>query len=279
MRSRRLAVTLVLGGIVACGGDGGSSGCVPTASASCNGGGGGGTTGFVTKSLTDGGTTYGYQVFIPANYNTTSGPIPVIVFMHGSVEKGSDNQAQTNVGLGPVVKANASSFPAIVVFPQGPAIEGTVGNEIFDRITVSALDRTLAEYSKADPKRVYLTGISYGGIRGYEVAYRNPTKFAAWVPISASICAPCISGPTSTTQTQGFTARRAGAEARPHLGVPRRQRPPDLRERLVRDQDGVHEQWGSVPAHGGLGRPHHLGRRLREPRSLDVGLPEDALTR
>jgi len=218
MRSRRLAVTLVLGGIAACGGDGGSSGCVPTTSASCNGGGGGGgnvTTGFVSKSLADGSTTYGYQVFIPANYNTTSGPIPVIVFMHGSVEKGSDNQAQTNVGLGPVVKASLSSFPAIVVFPQGPAIEGTVGNEIFDRITVSALDKTVAEYSKADPKRVYLTGISYGGIRGYEVAYRNPTKFAAWVPISASICASCISGSTSTTQSQGFTLAAQGLKTVP----------------------------------------------------------------
>jgi len=73
----------------------------------------------------------------------------------------------------------------------------------------------VAEYSKADPKRVYLTGISYGGIRGYEVAYRNPTKFAAWVPISASICASCISGSTSTTQSQGFTLAAQGLKTVP----------------------------------------------------------------
>ena len=214
MRSRRFAAILVAG-VVACGGDGGSSGCI---TASCNGGGGGGgnvTTGFVSKSLSDGGTTYKYQVFIPANYNTTSASIPVIVFMHGSVEKGTDNQAQTNVGLGPVVKTNAANFPAIVVFPQGPQIEGSVGNEIFDRITVAALDKTLLEYSKANPKRVYLTGLSYGGIRGYEVAYRNAAKFAAWVPISASICAPCISGSTSTTQTQGFQLAAQGLKTVP----------------------------------------------------------------
>jgi len=173
------------------------------------------TTGFSKKTLSDGGTTYGYQVFIPANYNTSSASFPVIVFMHGSAEKGSDNVAQTNEGLGPVVKANLSSFPAIVVFPQGPAIEGSVGNEIFDRITVTALDKTLAEYSKADVKRVYLTGLSYGGIRGYEVAYRNPTKFAAWVPISASICAPCISGSASTTQAQGFQMAAQGLKTVP----------------------------------------------------------------
>ena len=215
MRSVRLAAILVAAGVVACGGDGGSSGCI---TASCNGGGGGGgnvTTGFVSKSLSYGSTTYNYKVFVPANYNTTSGPIPVIVFMHGSSEKGTDNQAQTNVGLGPVVKANASAFPAIVVFPQAPPIEGSVGNEIFDRITVIALDKTMAEYSKADSKRVYLTGLSYGGIRGYEVAYRNAAKFAAWVPISASICGACISGSTSTTQTQGFQLAAQGLKTVP----------------------------------------------------------------
>ena len=215
MRSGRLAAILVVAGVVACGGDGGSSGCI---TASCNGGGGGGgtvTTGFVAKSLSDNGSTYGYQVFVPANYNTTAGPIPVIVFMHGSGEKGSDNQAQTNVGLGPVVKANAANFPAIVVFPQSPAIEGSVGNEIFDRITVTALQKTLAQYTKADPKRVYLTGLSYGGIRGYEVAYRNSTTFAAWVPISASICASCISGSATTTQTQGFQLAAQGLKSVP----------------------------------------------------------------
>lgn len=216
MRSRHLAATLILAAVAACGGDGGSSGCV-TAPCTSGGGGGGGTvtTGFVTKTLSDGGTTYGYQVFVPANYNSSTASIPVIVFMHGSGEKGSDNVAQTNVGLGPRVKANASSFPAIVVFPQGPQIEGSVGNEIFDRITVTALDKTLAEYSKADPKRVYLTGLSYGGIRGYEVAYRNPAKFAAWVPISASICAPCISGSSTTTQAQGFQLAAQGLKTVP----------------------------------------------------------------
>jgi predicted peptidase len=211
MRSPRLAATIILAAVAACGGDGGSSGCV---TAPCTTGGGGTvTTGFVTKTLSDGGTTYAYQVFVPANYNSSTASIPVVVFMHGSGEKGSDNVAQTNVGLGPVVKANLSSFPAIVVFPQAPAIEGSVGNEIFDRITVTALDKTLAEYSKADPKRVYLTGLSYGGIRGYEVAYRNAAKFAAWVPISASICGGCIS--PGATQTQGFQLAAQGLKTVP----------------------------------------------------------------
>ena len=215
MRSRHLAVLLALGA-AACSGTDASSGCVVSVTNPCTnpidttgtGGGTNVTTGFVVKSLVDGGVTYGYQVFIPANYNASTLKIPVILFMHGSVEKGSDNQSQTNVGLGPLVKAQATVFPAIVVFPQGPSGEGSPTNDTFDRIAVTALDKTMGEYTKSDPTRVYLTGLSYGGIRGYEVAYRNAAKFAAWVPISASICGGCIS--SGATPQQGIQVAAQG---------------------------------------------------------------------
>ncbi|MEO8562548.1 MAG: phospholipase [bacterium] len=185
------ALALVL---AACGG--GSEGVLTTQIS----GGGEVTTGFVSRTVSDGGATYGFKVFIPANYNSVS-KVPVILFMHGSGEKGSDNVSQTNTGLGPVVKANAS-FPAIVVFPQSPA--GETGRQVFVRIAPAALDQVMAEYSKADPTRIYLTGLSYGAIHAFEVAYRRPTTFAAFVPISGDPCGLCITGVASTTQAQGF---------------------------------------------------------------------------
>jgi len=208
MRSRLLVTAVVLAGGVACGSDGVSNNCVPSVTNPCTnpidttgtGGQTNVTTGFVSKSVVDGGTTYNYKVFIPAGYNASTTKVPVILFLHGSGEKGSDNVSQTNVGIGPVVKAQAATFPAIVVFPQAPGGESV--NEIFDRIAVAAFDKTMTEYTKADPTRVYLTGLSYGGNRGYEIAYRNPTKFAAWLPISASICGGCLS--TGATPQQGF---------------------------------------------------------------------------
>lgn len=214
MRSRLLAVSIALIGATACGGA--DLICASTSTAPCDPDGGGGgnvTTGFVSsKTVVDGGTTYKYQVFIPANYNAASTTsVPVILFLHGSGEKGSDNVAQTTVGLGPVVKAQLATFPAIVVFPQAPAGEG--GNDAFDRVAVAALDKTMSEYGKADPTRIYLTGLSYGGIRGYEIAYRNPTKFAAWVPISASICGDCLSA--GATQQQGFQLAAQALETLP----------------------------------------------------------------
>src|SRR5438309_6893096 len=161
MRNRLLSLTLLFG-TTFCSSE---SPCVATASTPCTtpidttAGSTNVATGFVTKTVDVSGQTFAYQVFIPANYNTSTAKIPIIAFMHGSSEKGSDNQLQMNVGLGPYVKSIQSTFGAIVVFPQGPAGEDREG---FKKITVAALDKTLAEYPKADVSREYLTGISYG---------------------------------------------------------------------------------------------------------------------
>jgi len=207
MRNRVLAFAVAVGVAACSGGSGDAPSCITTATCpdTTGGGGGGGTvtTGFVSKTFVDAGTTRGYQVFIPANYNSASvTKVPVILFLHGSGEQGTDNVKQTNVGLGPVVKAQAATFPAIVVFPQTPQAD-VIGNVAVDRIFATPLAITLAEYAKADTKRVYLTGLSLGGIHAYDVAYAAPTTFAAIVPISATICEQCVTGNNSATFTQG----------------------------------------------------------------------------
>jgi predicted peptidase len=209
MRNRVLAFAVAVGVAACSGGSGDAPSCITTATCpdTTGGGGGGGggtvTTGFVSKTFVDAGTTRGYQVFIPANYNSASvTKVPVILFLHGSGEQGTDNVKQTNVGLGPVVKAQAATFPAIVVFPQSPQAD-VIGNAAVDRIFAAPLAITLAEYTKADTKRVYLTGLSFGGIHAYDVAFAAPTTFAAIVPISAAICQQCVTGNSSATYTQG----------------------------------------------------------------------------
>src|SRR5207302_11066907 len=72
----------------------------------------------------------------------------------------------------------------------------------FVSIAELALDLTLAAYKKADLDRVYLTGHSFGGIAGFDIAYFNPTTFAAFLPISANICIACITGSGTTTNAQ-----------------------------------------------------------------------------
>ena len=65
--------------------------------------------------------------------------------------------------------------------PDGPEGPPDGWNEIEDEL-ISMVDRTIADF-KGDPKRVYLTGLSYGGFGAWNLAARHPQKFAALAPI------------------------------------------------------------------------------------------------
>ena len=130
------------------------------------------------------GAAYPYQVFVPKAY-TQSQKWPVILFVHGANEKGSDGDKQVTGCFGPDVKARSATFPAIAVFPQIPQGENLVPAARFEIITAS-LDAVMKEYA-GDPTRVYLTGFSMGGGMGYELAFRDTTRFAAFAPVSAML--------------------------------------------------------------------------------------------
>ena len=136
-------------------------------------------TGFLDRSVTLGGQTYRYQVFVPATY-TPAQRWPVILFLHGAGERGSDGYFQTQVGLGSAIRQNFARIPAIAVFPQATADSSWTGTPA--RVALAALDQTMREY-QTDPARVYLTGLSMGGNGTWYIAYRNPKRFAAIVPI------------------------------------------------------------------------------------------------
>jgi predicted peptidase len=150
-----------------------------------------GQAGFVGRTLVDSGVAYRYQVFVPAGLTDTSRP-PVILYLHGNSEKGTDGDRQTRSGLGPVVRERAATFPAVVVFPQSPDGSFPRIHRRFGRIASRMLDATIAELH-ADTSRVYLTGVSYGSIIGWELVHDAPERFAAFVPIaSKNMC--CIVG-------------------------------------------------------------------------------------
>ncbi len=134
----------------------------------------------------DGRTAY-YQVFVPAAAARTTGPLPVVLFLHGSGERGSDGLKQTHAGLGPYLRAHAADFPALVVLPQVPGEQEWAGQN--NRMAVAALDATIAEFG-ADPARQYLTGMSMGGYGSWNIALADPGRFAAIVPVCGAVLAP-----------------------------------------------------------------------------------------
>lgn len=137
-------------------------------------------TGFLSRSYQDDeGVEQRYTVFVPAQYDADES-WPAIFFMHGAGERGTDNHLQLEVGLGPVVKRQADTFPAIVFFPQAR----------FDWSQDRPdLPRALSEFAQVeqafsiDPTRVYVTGISMGGHGTWDAVQLCPDRFAAAVPV------------------------------------------------------------------------------------------------
>lgn len=132
-------------------------------------------TGFLNRTLTHDHELFRYQVYVPAAYTPTS-RWPVVLFLHGGGERGDDGLLQTEVGLGSAVRRHAAQWPAIIVFPQGR--KGFRWNARDAAVALEALRLTEEEFA-TDPDRVYLTGMSRGGVGSYYLAYRDPARFAA----------------------------------------------------------------------------------------------------
>lgn len=103
--------------------------------------------------------------------------LPLILFLHGAGERGSDLDRVTTQGL-PQLLPNLPA-PAFVVAPQCPASSWWT-------LELSALEALLDEVQaqhRIDAARVYLTGLSMGGYGTWHLALKNPARFAALAPV------------------------------------------------------------------------------------------------
>lgn len=103
-------------------------------------------------------------------------PWPLIVFLHGSGERGGDPNVLRN--LGPFRYLRHSSLPAVVAAPQCPPASHWEPAAI-----VKLVDHLASQYN-LDAERVYLVGYSMGGYGAWRVAATHPDRFAAIVPIA-----------------------------------------------------------------------------------------------
>lgn len=156
---------------------------------------------FLKKQFTTAnGYKLNYRVLYPENYDPAR-QYPVILFLHGAGERGSDNEAQLVHG-GDLFASHATrtQYPAIVIAPQCPADKWWVtykrpsaaGEKRFfppaAAITpeLSAAKELLDSYiakGKVDTKRIYVTGLSMGAIGTFDLVCRYPNLFAAASPI------------------------------------------------------------------------------------------------
>jgi predicted peptidase len=93
---------------------------------------------------------------------------PLVIFFHGSGERGSNNLGQLKYILAPQCRADQKWSSRDMTTDMQAAIK--------------ALDHVIAT-EKVDPQQILVTGLSMGGAATWEMCMRLPERIAAGVPV------------------------------------------------------------------------------------------------
>ncbi len=121
---------------------------------------------------------------------------PLVLFLHGAGERGSDNAAQLIHGAGAfATPENRRKHPCFVVAPQCPLdrrwveVDWSLPSHTMPKepsvplvLTWELVDKLAAELP-VDKRRIYVTGLSMGGFGTWDAIARRPAYFAAALPI------------------------------------------------------------------------------------------------
>ncbi len=144
-----------------------------------------------------------YRELLPENYDQNK-KYPLVLFLHGAGERGNDNKSQLKHGgmmfTNPV---NRGKYPAIVLFPQCPekmmwpfdkrpdgVSWGVFPLESPISAPLEAVKELLDQYldmKTVDKNRVYILGLSMGGMGTFDMVCRFPEIFAAAIPICGGV--------------------------------------------------------------------------------------------
>jgi predicted peptidase len=153
---------------------------------------------YEAQYFSDGSDTLSYRILYPLDYDTSQKDYPLLVFLHGSGERGNDNEAQLTHGAQLFIDSLAK-YPAIVVFPQCPKegywaeVEWNDNGEDIQfpfyekgrpslEMVIALIDQLKAN-ERIDEERLYLGGLSMGGFGTFDLLARLPNTFEAAIPI------------------------------------------------------------------------------------------------
>jgi predicted peptidase len=140
-----------------------------------------------------------YRLMKPEGYDPAAPTAyPLVIFLHGLGERGTDNGAQLRHGVKDLALPEARKrHSCFVVAPQCPPKDYWARFKIGsgDVLAVPAKEPTgptvlaleladaLPKEFHIDQKRVYLTGASMGGFGTWDILARYPDRFAAAMPV------------------------------------------------------------------------------------------------
>ena len=141
--------------------------------------------------------TLPFRIMKPKNFDPSK-EYPLIVFLHGSGERGNDNEKQLTHGASYFASDSIrEKYPAVVVFPQcdtdmawhnGNYRYNNGRRDYFFPVEikknrflnfVEMLIDGLVMDDYIDQERIYVGGLSMGGMGTFELVNRNPGKYAA----------------------------------------------------------------------------------------------------
>jgi len=194
--------------------------------------------------------------------------LPLIVFLHGDWQDGTDNESQLagygNGSMELIDAALRNHVPLVYVAPQ------TTGAYWPPARVAAVVADVLRKYTMIDPRRVILTGISDGATGVWDAIKAAPACYAAGVPMSGmtevSGLAPIVNVPlwafhgakdNDTDVEKGYDGEMVGSRA-----VVRELRALGAKPRYTEYPEGEHVIWHQAYATDGL-LAWMLSQRLR----------------
>lgn len=117
-----------------------------------------------------------YWLFLPQSYDKQQGKLPLLLFLHGAGERGTDLEAVKKHGP-PLLVEKQPDFGFIVVSPQCPK------DTRWNSAEMVKLVEHVANTYRVDRQRMYVTGLSMGGSGTWSLLAEQPGLFAAGIPI------------------------------------------------------------------------------------------------
>lgn len=153
--------------------------------------------------LSQNGDTLLYRELQPKSISADT-KYPLVLFLHGAGERGNNNEAQLQHGANMFTNpVNQEKHPTFALFPQCPTnsfwapinSEGAKDESFFPYndpmpATLQAVKElldTFIDNNPIDPNRIYIMGLSMGGMGTFDMVCRYPQLFAAAIPICGGV--------------------------------------------------------------------------------------------
>ena len=125
-----------------------------------------------------------YHIYFPDNYHDSDTKFPLVLFLHGSGERGDDLRLVEKHGI-PKMINNGIKFPFITLAPQCPKFQ--YWTEPVNVKTLLLLVEEIIKKNKVDIERIYATGLSMGGYGTLAIAKERPDLFSAIIPVCGGL--------------------------------------------------------------------------------------------